>query len=106
MRSRRQRSDQDADGNLDCENREDDHDDQQRSHEFAPQRSSHANLLVSIASQDRVLLAFARLSVWCSGLEARLHLAAVVKVDRRIEDHLISRLYPAVHFHPRAQIAA
>jgi hypothetical protein len=30
-------SDQNADGNLDCENREDDHNDQQCFHTFAPQ---------------------------------------------------------------------
>jgi hypothetical protein len=55
--------DQDADGNLDCENREDDHGDQQCGHDFALQRTSHVNLLLSIALQDCVPLAAARLSV-------------------------------------------
>src|SRR6266853_7056978 len=91
-------SDQDADGNFDCENREDDNGDQQCGHDFAPRRSSHVSLLLSIALRDRIALTAGRRSAWCSGLGASLHLASIDKIDRRIEDHLISRLDPGVHF--------
>jgi hypothetical protein len=46
-----------------------------------------------------------RLSVCCCGLGARLDLAAVDKVDWRIEDHLIASLESGVHCYPGAQIA-
>jgi hypothetical protein len=39
-----------------------------------------------------------KLSVLCIGLGANLHLAAIEKIDRWIEDHPISRLDSAVHF--------
>jgi hypothetical protein len=51
------------------------------------------------------MLVVARLPFRCSGLGTRLHLGAVDKVDRRIEDDLISGLDSAVHFHPGAEIA-
>jgi hypothetical protein len=50
------------------------------------------NLRFFIALRDRVAMAIVRLSVWCHCLAARLHLAAVDKRDRRIEDHLIALL--------------
>ncbi len=39
------------------------------------------------------------------GFQSRRHLAAVNKVDRRIENHLIAPLHAGVHFYPRPQIA-
>ena len=36
---------------------------------------------------------------------SNLDFVAVDKVDRRIEDHLIARLDPGVHFHLGAEIA-
>src|ERR1700739_2319820 len=64
-----------------------------------------ANRLLSICAAGPRGAGRRRLSVWWSGLGARLHLAAVDKCEGRIEDHLISGLDPAVNFHPRAQIA-
>jgi hypothetical protein len=52
-------SDQNANGNLDCENRGNDHDDQQCSHVLSPQWSSHVELLLSTVA-DRVAVVVAR----------------------------------------------
>jgi hypothetical protein len=58
-----------------------------------------------IALQERVALTVARLRVWCSRLGANLHRAAGNKVDRGIEDDLISCFDSGVHFYARPEIA-